>query len=175
MTGDDLPPVSPALRSALIDFLQEQARAAGQPRTRRRVAEVLDKHLPKGAIAPPAKVVQLRPARATDGPATVGRARQPLRAQVTEADWLALVRDLARTTGWRCYHTHNSRRSDAGFPDLVLVRPPELVVTELKAERGRVTPAQARWIAELQACGVEVHVWRPSDADVVVARLRRAS
>ncbi len=99
--------------------------------------------------------------------------RQLLRAQVTEADWLAWVRQLARLNGWTSYHTHDSRRSDAGFPDLVLVRPPELVIAELKTEGGRVTVAQDCWLAALQACGIEAQVWRPSDADAVVARLRR--
>jgi VRR-NUC domain len=100
-------------------------------------------------------------------------ARQLLRAQITEAAWLDQVRQLARINGWLAYHTHDSRRSDAGFPDLVLVRPPELIVAELKTERGRVTGAQSHWIEALLASGVEALVWRPSDLEAVAARLAR--
>ena len=100
-------------------------------------------------------------------------ARSVLQRQVTEPDWLTHVRDLARLGGWLAYHTHDSRRSDPGFPDLVLVRPPDLVVAELKTEHGRMTGAQAHWIEALTACGIEVHVWRPSDVEAVAARLRR--
>ena len=33
------------------------------------------------------------------------------------------VIQLARALGWDYYHTHDSRRSPGGFPDLVLVHP----------------------------------------------------
>lgn len=40
---------------------------------------------------------------------------------VMEKVFQAQVLDLAHLSGWLCYHTHNSRRSAPGFPDLVLV------------------------------------------------------
>src|SRR5688572_19177552 len=40
----------------------------------------------------------------------------------TERAFQAQVVKYARLMGWTAYHTHDSRRSQAGFPDLVLVR-----------------------------------------------------
>lgn len=92
---------------------------------------------------------------------------------VPEKDWQQQVTRLARLEGWRVMHHLISRGTEPGWPDLVLTRPPELLIVELKAERGRVTPAQRTWLDDLAACGVEVHVWRPSDFDAVHERLRR--
>lgn len=92
---------------------------------------------------------------------------------LTEAQWQELVVDFARLHGWRHYHTHDSRRSAAGFPDLVLVRGPELLFVELKSEKGRITPQQRQWLEALDAV-TETHVWRPSDEKEAFARLRRA-
>lgn len=88
-----------------------------------------------------------------------------------EADWQSTVVDTATRGGWLHYHTYNSKHSAPGFPDLVLVRVPEVVVAELKAEDGRVSADQQRWLDALAACGLEVYVWRPSDFAEVSARL----
>lgn len=84
---------------------------------------------------------------------------------VSERDFQAQVIKLATTLGWRHYHTHDSRRSPAGFPDLVLVNPARrrVMYRELKAERGRVSTMQQDWLGMLSACGVDAGVWRPSD------------
>ena len=68
------------------------------------------------------------------------------------------VVSMARALGWLCYHTYDSRRSAEGFPDLTLARRGEVLFVELKTERGRVTEAQARWLAELPVA----YLWRPS-------------
>ena len=60
-------------------------------------------------------------------------------SQMTEAEHLEQVKAVALTCGWRLYHTFDSRRSAAGFPDLVLVRPPRVIFAELKSEKGRLT------------------------------------
>lgn len=90
----------------------------------------------------------------------------------TERAFQASVVRYARLMGWSTYHTHDSRRSDPGFPDLVLVRRPRVVFAELKAERGRVRPAQRAWIAELRACGQAVYLWRPSSWQEIEEALR---
>ena len=41
---------------------------------------------------------------------------------MTEKQWQALVQETAQLAGWMAYHTYDSRRSAAGFPDLVLAR-----------------------------------------------------
>jgi hypothetical protein len=82
---------------------------------------------------------------------------------MTERQLQECVRRTAEVFGWLHYHTHNSRRSEFGFPDSVMVRGNRLIVAELKSERGKVTDAQAQWLAGfLFVPGVEIHVWRPS-------------
>lgn len=90
-----------------------------------------------------------------------------------EKEWQATVVEVARLHGWATMHQLDSRGTEAGWPDLVLLRPPELLIVELKSERGKVTQAQERWLADLSACGVETSVWRPSNFDAVCTRLAR--
>src|SRR3712207_848242 len=105
--------------------------------------------------------------RARGAPAAGGEgqggmtAAQALAASITERDFQAQVVQFARLCGWRCYHTHDSRRSEPGFPDLILARPPRLLAVELKTNRGKVTDAQAEWLETLAACGVTTAVVRP--------------
>lgn len=93
-----------------------------------------------------------------------------------EDAWLDKVMRTAAELGWqRRYHTHDSRRSTPGFPDLVLVHPGHhrVIFAELKSEKGKLTAEQAGWIADLRDCGLEVYVWRPVDlpqVDYVLAR-----
>lgn len=91
---------------------------------------------------------------------------------VTEREWQAEVVALAKHMGWRHYHTHDSRRSEPGWPDLALVRE-RLVLAELKTETGRVSAAQERWLSLLSSAGVETYLWRPSDRDEVIHVLSR--
>ena len=81
-----------------------------------------------------------------------------------EASLQANIVELASLLGWRAYHTFDSRRSAPGFPDLVMVRPPRVLVFELKREGAYPTATQRDWLAALGACpGVESGVWRPRD------------
>lgn len=92
---------------------------------------------------------------------------------VSERDWQGLVATYAQFQRWAIYHTFDSRASVPGWPDLVLCRPPELIVVELKKDTGKVTAAQQGWLDNLAASGVEVHVWRPADWAEVEQRLKR--
>mgnify|MGYP000098728519 CR=1 FL=1 len=97
----------------------------------------------------------------------------PVNLRLTEKAFAQQVVDLARLLGWRVYRTWLSVRSPAGFPDLVLVRPPRLIFAELKSEKGRLTPAQEAWLELLrQVPGAEVYVWRPADLEEIAAVLR---
>ena len=82
---------------------------------------------------------------------------------MTEGQLQASVKQLAELEGWRHYHTFDSRRSDAGFPDSFMVRAGRMIAAELKRETKRPTEAQRDWLADLEAAGVEAYVWRPSD------------
>lgn len=87
------------------------------------------------------------------------------------------VAALARKGGWLAYHTHDSRGSEDGFPDWLLVSPlvggaARIVVIESKRERidggthGKTTEKQATWLERLASVpGVECHVYRPQDCD----------
>ena len=89
-----------------------------------------------------------------------------------EREWQAQVVGWAKTLGWRVYHTHDSRRSEPGWPDLALVHD-RLVMAELKTDTGRVSDDQQQWLALLTAAGVETYLWRPKDVDEVLSVLRR--
>lgn len=99
-------------------------------------------------------------------------ARETLLRDIPEKDWQGWIVLTAQTFGWLTYHPLDSRGSAAGFPDLTLVRGDELMFVEVKRETGKVSAAQQRWLDALRGAGVEVHVWRPSDQDTVLERLR---
>jgi hypothetical protein len=93
----------------------------------------------------------------------------------TEASLQAFVRRTAHITGWLVYHTAFSMKSDAGFPDLVLVKE-RIVYAELKRENlwpteGHLSTGavpkwvngQREWLTALADAGAEVYLWWPSD------------
>jgi hypothetical protein len=94
--------------------------------------------------------------------------------QGSEAAFQQQILNLATLYNWSSYHTHDSRRSQPGFPDLVLVRDGDLIFAELKTAKGKVRPEQAQWLALLENVeGVEVYLWRTDDWDAIQARLSR--
>lgn len=72
---------------------------------------------------------------------------------------------LAGQLGWEHYHTYNSRKSVAGFPDLVLVhgRQKRSLFRELKRTKEKPSLEQALWLGLLEGVGHDVGVWRPVD------------
>lgn len=122
----------------------------------------------------------------------------------SEAAFQDQITNLADLYGWRWFHapdnlprtTRSGRRAvqrvRPGFPDLVLVRAPELIFAEVKTQVGRVRPEQQEWLEALEvvarrvaaltagsnaaadrAAHVEVYLWRPGDFDEIHARLAR--
>jgi hypothetical protein len=89
--------------------------------------------------------------------------------------------------GWRCFHVRNSGaggntqvQGDKGFPDLVMVRPPRLIIAELKigkqgTYRGEPTIDQEVWLGLIDdlAMGIETYVWRPDQFEEIIIILRR--
>lgn len=80
---------------------------------------------------------------------------------------------LAKALGWISYHTHDSRRSDPGFPDLALAHPVQrrVMFRELKTQRGKYRPMQREWLEMMNQAGLDAGTWRP--ADVVSGRIER--
>lgn len=96
---------------------------------------------------------------------------------MTEKEFMAIVVRHAKDHSWRVYHTYRSDRSEPGFPDLVMARRSgvtsgRVVFAELKKETGKTTQAQLEWLRELEQCGQEAYLWRPSDWTKIVEVLR---
>ena len=100
-------------------------------------------------------------------------ARRLLLERMPERDWRQWTLDYARLRHWLAYFTWSSRHSPEGFPDLVLCRPPRLVLAELKSQRGRLTVEQQGWQDALsRVTEISNHVWRPTDMPIVEGLLR---
>ena len=88
---------------------------------------------------------------------------------VSEQAYMSTIQQAAEIYGWYQYHTHDSRRSTPGFPDLVLIKPPKVIFLEVKREKARLSVAQADVLAMLWGCNeVQAAVVRPSDWAQVV-------
>lgn len=90
---------------------------------------------------------------------------QPLPPDCAEEEFQKRVVDFATMHGWMVYHTRDSRGSQEGFPDLVLVRGSKLYFVELKKEDGVESKAQKKWAEALATvCPKYVwhFLWRPS-------------
>jgi hypothetical protein len=99
-----------------------------------------------------------------------------------EADLKSHIIELAKWHGWLIHHdlpaldkagnwrTHIE--GHAGFPDLVLAHPQRgLVFAELKAETGKASLPQAKWLAGLEGHTAEAYLWYPGDMKEIEARL----
>lgn len=93
---------------------------------------------------------------------------------MTEADLQLRITDLCDLLGLAWHHEVDSRRSKAGFPDLVIVgcAGQGVVFAELKKDGGRVRPEQQWWQQRLAAAGVEAHIWTPSDWPTIETRIK---
>jgi len=95
-------------------------------------------------------------------------------SELTEKEFQASVISLAKLHGWKVYHTFDSRKSEKGFPDLILLRGLKLLAIECKTTTGKVTEEQANWlIAFSHVERVEAMVLRPAeDLDAIELVLR---
>ncbi|KQR02560.1 hypothetical protein ASF72_10705 [Arthrobacter sp. Leaf141] len=85
---------------------------------------------------------------------------------MSEEQFQQQVTDLAQVLGYdMIYHNPDSRRMQAGFPDLTLISTSRGIVLfrELKTSKGRVRPDQVKCLAAMQAAGLNAGVWRPED------------
>jgi hypothetical protein len=98
--------------------------------------------------------------------------REKYERDLTEREWQSSVEQLAKLYGWLCYHTHDSRRSTQGFPDLVLVRE-RVIFAELKTRSGKLTAAQREWGLRLIAADADYRIWRPADISLVIECLKK--
>lgn len=83
----------------------------------------------------------------------------PMAKAMSERELESAVLEIAATYGWLRFHAarafgrdgrmFTAQRGDTGFLDLVLARRGSIVVTELKALQGRLSPPQRDWLGEL--------------------------
>jgi hypothetical protein len=81
---------------------------------------------------------------------------------MSEAELQRLVAELCARLGLAHYHTHDSRRSEPGFPDSVIIGS-GILFRELKSRDGVLKPEQRRWGSRIERAGGDWAVWRPSD------------
>src|SRR5262245_23682489 len=75
--------------------------------------------------------------------------RQPHRP-MAEEQLLQHIRAAAKRHGYATYHTRDSRRSDAGWPDLFCTNGVRLLAIECKSASGKLTPGQQQWLSLLE-------------------------
>lgn len=93
--------------------------------------------------------------------------------KTTEAQFLRQVRELAKMLGWAFYHPFLSKWSERGWPDVTLVKPPRMILAELKGEGRKPTESQRHWLDLLkQVPGIEVYLWYPEDLEEIAEILR---
>lgn len=91
---------------------------------------------------------------------------------LTEKAFMQAVVRLAREHGWYAYHTHDSRRSLPGYPDLTLVRGGVCLWSELKVPGGGLTLQQERWLTALREVReTAAFLWTPEQWPEIVMRL----
>ena len=86
---------------------------------------------------------------------------------MTESQFQASIIEFARFRGWLVYHTYDSRKSEPGFPDLVMVRGDRILYREVKTDKGRLTEHQKVWAKRLFQAGGNYGIWRPSMKDAI--------
>lgn len=92
-------------------------------------------------------------------------------SQLTEKQFQSQIVQLAKLFGWMVYHTHDSRRSEPGFPDLILLRRDQFIVAELKVGKNKPTPDQHRWLNAFRNVQASVFVWTPNDWQEIQAAI----
>ena len=97
------------------------------------------------------------------------RALQIIDGSMPESTLEGHVKALCGTYGALYVHHRESRGTTPGWPDDVIIGPIRadgtcnVIIVELKAQTGRIRPAQKDVMARLTAAGFDVRVWRPSD------------
>ena len=96
---------------------------------------------------------------------TVAEAKRLCRFR-DEKQFQAAVDGYLKVNGWLSYHTHDSRRSQAGFPDICAIHPGRgvLLFAELKMPGNKPSKKQQAWLEALKrfaALHEPPERWRP--------------
>ncbi len=78
----------------------------------------------------------------------------------------------AQLHGWYWFHDTDSRRNNAGLPDLILIKPPRVLFVEVKGDGDRLRPEQAHVLDLLAECDtIASGVVGPDDLEAIQRRL----
>lgn len=89
--------------------------------------------------------------------------RALLAAAMSEDALEEQIREVCAQLRVHRQHEHDSRKSQGGWPDDVLVGPGGILFRECKREGEEPRPDQVVVLDLLAAAGADVGVWRPSD------------
>jgi len=108
-------------------------------------------------------------------------------ANPTEKQFQLAVIELAKLCGWLVHAERPARtatgwrtpiQGDAGFPDVVFVKPGtnddtgRIIFAELKTVTGKASVAQRIWLKALDDCiDVHAYIWTPNDWDEIAKEL----
>lgn len=94
--------------------------------------------------------------------------------KTTHKEFQQQVADLANYTGWKTQFWWRSFHSAPGFLDFVFLKPPRLIVSEIKIPPDKLSNAQQEWYdLWKQMPQVEVYIWTPNDWEEIVKILSR--
>ena len=83
---------------------------------------------------------------------------------VTEKAFQASIIQLLKLKNILHFHDNDSRRNNAGLPDLIVIKNDTIFLWELKSEKGKLRPSQEVWLDALSKVKkVDVRVLRPND------------
>lgn len=97
---------------------------------------------------------------------------------LSERELQQRIIDLAQLCGWRVAHFRPARtdkgwrtpmQGNKGFPDLVLARRGEVIIAELKSDKGKMSADQEEWAT---AIGARFVLWRPRDWNEIQSILK---
>ena len=97
---------------------------------------------------------------------------------MTEAEFQSRIEVFARKCGWEFYHVKRpdlGRITCKGFPDLILRKGTEIVVAELKTDKGRMREGQEEWLSAFEVNGIRTFVCRPRNQGDLCRELQRHS
>jgi hypothetical protein len=96
---------------------------------------------------------------------------------MTEDQLLTAAVEALTIFGWRWTHPRRSDKAltmgDPGLPDIIAVKPPDLLFVEVKSHAGRLSEAQSAWMADIRNCpAVGYFLLRPDTLDTFIRLLQ---
>ena len=103
---------------------------------------------------------------------------------ITEDQLQDTIVSAARKLNYMVYHTIDARLNEPGFPDLLIVGYGQIIVWEIKTEKGKLRPAsvtrkgrwlpgQQDWLNAFAEAGIPQGVIRPDDLDDALTLLNQ--